>query len=241
MARKISKKKKPLREFRVLSERWEIEDSVFDKFVLMSISKLMKKKLIKSVDFPICRGKEANLYRVTGYNKYLALKIYRIETTRFFKKMEYIDGDPRFSKIKRDRKNLAFSFAKKEYKNLLLCKKLKINCPMPYFCIKNIVLMDYLGVQSQVYPQLCRIEPKKEYLKEILDQIKIMYKNNFVHADLSPYNILVGDKVYIIDFGQGVISDHPNFDKFLERDVLNILSFFGKENDLEKTLKWIKK
>ncbi|MFA5049959.1 MAG: RIO1 family regulatory kinase/ATPase [Candidatus Micrarchaeia archaeon] len=241
MARRISKRKRPLREFYVLSERWKIEDSVFDKFVLLTISKLMKKNLIRSVDFPISRGKEANVYRATdSEGNLLALKIYRIETTQFFKKMKYIEGDPRFSKIKRDRKNLAFIFAKKEFRNLMMCDKIGINCPKAYICIRNVLLMDFLGIESKVYPQLFRAKRELKYLKQILNQIKLMYSNGFVHADLSPYNILVGDKVYLIDFGQGVIKDHPYFERFLERDVLNILSFFGKEKELEKTLNWIK-
>lgn len=242
MARKVSKRKRPSKYDYLLKERWELEDAVFDRYVLITLYRFMKKGLIKSVDFPISRGKEANLYRATAPDGTpLAVKIYRIETTKFFKKMKYIVGDPRFTKVKKDRKNLAFAFAKKEFKNLMLCSKIGINVPKPLACRRNVLLMEFLGKDTEVYPQLYRIKSKKVYLKKILKQVKSMYENNLVHSDLSPYNILIGDKVYIIDLGQGVYKGHPMFEKFLERDVKNVLSYFKKRKDTKKTLGWIKK
>ena len=64
-----------------------------------------------------------------------------------------------------------------------------------------------------------------------------------MHADLSEYNIMMGDVPYLIDFGQGVVLEHPHAKKFLERDLAIILKFFeknGVKRDFEKTLKWIK-
>jgi RIO kinase 1 len=58
-----------------------------------------------------------------------------------------------------------------------------------------------------------------------------------VHADLSEFNILYGDKAYLIDMGQSVTRDHPRALPFLMRDIKNINRFFAQyctvQNDLE--------
>ncbi len=241
MASKVSKRKRPSKDKYLLKEKWKLEDAVFDKYTLITISNLMKKNLIQSVDFPISRGKEANVYRVTSpKGNHYALKIFRIETTRFFKKQKYIIGDPRFTNIKKDRKNLAFIFTQKEFKNLRLAETIGLSAPRPIMYKRNVILMTYLGKDSQVYPQLIRAKTQEGDLEFILDQIKLMYKNKLVHSDLSAYNILVGDKIYLIDFAQGVVEGHPHYEKFLERDVENVLAFFKRKKDLKKTLEWIR-
>jgi len=245
MASKVSRKKRPLKEFYVLKERLKIEDSVFDRNSLIVLSKFMKMGLISTVDFPISRGKEANVYRATKKdNEFLAVKIYRIETTRFFNKMKYIVGDPRFDKVKKSKKNLAFAFAQKEFRNLKLCKSFGIPVPTPIAFRKNIILMEFIGDENGAYDQLRSVKPKnRSLLKKILNYIKIMYSNGLVHSDLSPYNILINNKqtsIYLIDYAQGVVKGHPLFEKFLERDVENILNYFKRKKDKEKILEWIR-
>jgi serine/threonine-protein kinase RIO1 len=55
-------------------------------------------------------------------------------------------------------------------------------------------------------------------------------KAGIIHTDLSAFNILYYDKVYIIDFSQGVTENHPFALQFLERDTNNINEFFKKKN-----------
>jgi len=105
--------------------------------------------------------------------------------------------------------------------------------------------MEFLGEGGLPYATMNMIGPRSEKdLDSILKDMRKMYKAGLVHADLSEYNIMMGKVPYIIDFGQGVVLEHPNSEKFLERDVLNILHYFAKygiKRDLEKTLKWIRK
>jgi serine/threonine-protein kinase RIO1 len=80
-------------------------------------------------------------------------------------------------------------------------------------------------------------------LDSILDDVRKMHRAGLVHADLSEYNVMMGDVPYLIDFGQGVVLRHPHAERFLERDVAIILKYFAKygvRRDLEKTLKWIR-
>jgi serine/threonine-protein kinase RIO1 len=80
-------------------------------------------------------------------------------------------------------------------------------------------------------------------LDSILEDVRKMYRAGLVHADLSEYNVMLGDVPYLIDFGQGVIMRHPRAERFLERDVAIILKYFekrGMKRDVEKTLEWIR-
>ncbi|MBN2477791.1 serine protein kinase RIO [Candidatus Micrarchaeota archaeon] len=241
MARKVSKKKKPSKDDYLLKEREKLEDLVFDKYTLKTLARLLAKNIITKIDCPISTGKEANVYRATKPDgKFVAIKIYRIETTRFFRKICYIEGDPRFVKIKKDRKNLAFAFTKKEFKNLTLCRKYKLNTPKPIFFERNVLVMEFLGEKGIPYPPMYKIDVPGSFLDIILKQVKKMYSHGLVHSDLSAYNILAGKKPYLIDFAQGVVSEHPRFEQFLERDVGNVLHFFRKDDEKEKVLKWIR-
>ncbi len=241
MARKVSTKKKPPREIHQLNERWKIESTAFDRRVLLIIYGLIKRGVIRNMDFPISTGKEANVFRATTpTGKFVAVKIYRVETTRFFNKQEYIIGDPRFERIKKDLKNLAYLFAKKEFRNLMICAKAGVISPMPIICKDNVLVMDFLGEGGLPYSKLSQVPTRETDLEEILEQIRLMYRHGLVHSDLSPYNILAGDKLYLIDFAQGVIEGHPRFEQFLERDVENLLRYFKSDKDPKKVLEWIR-
>ncbi len=244
MARKPSRRKKPEKEDYQLKEREKTESLVFDKRTLLNLSKLMKKGLIESVDYPISTGKEANVFRATNSEgKYVAVKIYKIETAHFFRRSSYLEGDPRFSKIKQNDWEIVKAFAKKEYKNLLICREAGVHAPAPYYLVDNIVVMEFLGKGELPYPVMEQVGPRGESdLEFILNDIKKLHQAGLVHADLSEYNILQGEYPYLIDFGQGVVHGHPNSRKFLERDVQVILKYFGKNGitrDLKKTLEWI--
>ena len=85
MAQKVSKKKKPDRYHYLLKEREKIEDCAIDKYVLLIISNLRRKKIFYTLDYPISTGKEANIYRATTHDgDFVVVKIFRLDTTHFF-------------------------------------------------------------------------------------------------------------------------------------------------------------
>lgn len=246
MARRVSKRKRPSKDDFQIKERLKVESEVFDKTSLVDLSKLMKKGVIQTVDYPVSTGKEANVFRATAADgSFLAVKIYKIETSHFFRRSEYLEGDPRFRRFKSSEKEIVKAFARKEFKNLEICEKAGVNAPKPYFLKNNILVMEFLGEGELPYPTMEMLEPEspEKALKSILDDIRKMYRAGLVHADLSEYNILNGKKPYMIDFSEGVVLGHPHSAKYLERDVRNILKFFAKfgvKKDLEKTMEWIK-
>jgi RIO kinase 1 len=237
--------KRPDRDHFLLKERFKLESEVFDKQTLMLLSSMMSKGTINNVDYPISTGKEANVFRATTPSgSLLAVKIYKIETTHFMNRKEYMFGDPRFKKFRRNERDLVNAFAQKEFKNLQICEKAGVHSPRPLLQVKNILVMEFLGEEGLPYTPLNTLGPESmTQLKSILKDMKKMYEAGLVHADLSEYNILVGPVPYLIDFGQGVILAHPNADKYLERDVYNIVAYFAKfgfKMEVDAALKYVK-
>jgi len=239
--------KKPLKEDYQLKERFKTESEVFDRQTLLVLSKLIKKGIIDVVDYPISTGKEANVFRaMTSDETYVAVKIYKKETSHFFRREEYLDGDPRFANIKHNESEIVKAFARKEFKNLEICEKQGIHAPKPYYLIDNVLVMEFLGQGELPYPTMNMVGPihGETDLKNILNDMKKMYHADLVHADISEYNIMIGELPYLIDFGQGVVRAHPNSEKFLERDVLNIVKYFGRngvKREINDVLEWIRK
>ncbi len=246
MASRVSKRKGPTKEEYQLKERFKIESEVFDKFTLLILSKLIKKGIVESVDYPISTGKEANVFRATNPNGgNIAIKIYKIDTAPFFRKSGYLEGDPRFNKVKMSDRGIVNAFASKEYKNLEICERAGVNSPRPLYIDSHVLVMSFLGEEGLPYPTMEAAGPLhgEADLDSILVDIKKMYTANLVHADLSEYNIMMGPVPYLIDFGQGVILSHPNAENYLERDVAIILKYFdrrGMKRDFEKTIEWIR-
>lgn len=239
--------KKKLKEDYQLKERFKTESEVFDREALLDLSKLMKKGILQSVDYPVSTGKEANVFRaMTPEGTFVAVKIYKNETAPFFRKIEYLEGDPRFEKIKRNDRDIVRAFARKEFKNLEICQEIGVHAPKPYYLINRVLVMSFLGEGELPYPTMNMVGPLhgESDLDSIIEDVRKMYKRGLVHADLSEYNIMMGDVPHLIDFGQGVILRHPNAERFLERDVSIILKYFGRNGvhrDLKETLEKIRK
>jgi RIO kinase 1 len=105
--------------------------------------------------------------------------------------------------------------------------------------------MSFIGENGLPYVSMNLSQDANENdLDSLLTDIRKMYKAGLVHADISEYNVLMSDPPTLIDLGQGVVLSHPRAKEFLERDVRNILAFFGKlgiKRDLAKMLEWIRK
>jgi len=210
-------------------------DEVFDKYTLSIIEKLISDRIIDIIDFPISTGKEGNVFRaVTPDKKNIVVKIYRISTSTFKHISQYIMGDPRFKSIHKTRKDIMYAWTQKEFKNLERLQKIGVKSPKPILFRKNVLLMEYIGDESQPAPLLkdVKLEDPEEHFKTIVSYISKMYKKaDLVHGDISAFNILYHkNKCYLIDLGQGVLTEHPNALEFLKRDIKNVVSYFNKYN-----------
>ena len=220
-------------------------EEVFDTLTLQALYKLISKRIIDILYGVVDTGKESRVYWAKSpQGEDLAVKIF-LTSTREFKRtvLQYIDGDPRFKKIKRDTRHLVYAWALKEFKNLERAYEAGVSVPKPIAVHKNIIVMTFIGEDGVPAPLLkdAEVSDYEEMFWRIVENIKALYcKAKIVHADLSEYNIMVwrGDPVFF-DFGQAVLTSHPNADFFLERDVKNIVSFFkrrGVDVEVESVL-----
>jgi RIO kinase 1 len=247
MARRLGRKKRPLREVHTLKEQLKIDSGIFDDQTMIYLSKFYNKGVIGRMGFIIARGKEAEVYvaeagpaeSVKGA-KYVIAKFFRVETSSFLNMTDYVIGDPRFQKVGRNKHAIVSTWCKKEYGNLEIAKYAGVNAPAPYMFNGTILAMEFIGDDEGVpAPQLrdVLLENPEEVLDVVLGQVRKLYLRELVHADLSEYNILMKEgKPYFIDFGQAVVLRHPNSMAFLHRDVGNVLRYFAKRYGIDRNL-----
>jgi len=229
--------KKLDRELQVLIDRVGVDrktlDEVFDKSTLHSLGKLISDRVIDILDFPISTGKEGNVFRgVTPEKTYVAVKIYRTSTSTFKHISGYIIGDPRFASLHKNRRDIVYAWARKEFKNLQRLYKADVRAPKPITSINNVLVMEYIGDAERPAPMLkdVLVKSPKELFDTLIDFILRMYKKaGLVHSDMSAFNVLIHkNKPYLIDLGQGVLLEHPQAHEFLRRDIHNMVSYFKK-------------
>jgi RIO kinase 1 len=150
---------------------------------------------------------------------------------------EYIFGDKRFDLRKVSKKDLISIWAEKEFRNLQRAYEAGVNVPKPIVHFRNILIMEFLGEDELPSPTLFEIGKRlpevadcEELFGEIVENLRLLYaKAELIHSDLSEYNIVLHkEKPYFIDMAQAVLVDHPNSRIYLERDLKNLIRFFGK-------------
>jgi RIO kinase 1 len=237
MALRQSKKKRPRREDKMDKNLWPLEEGVFDRTSLISLTKFMKKGVFKSIDYCIAEGKEANVYRgTTTEGGFVAIKMYRLRSPSFVHMQQYMEGDRRFANT-RNGVDLIHAWTQKEYKNLSIMHDLGCRVPDPIAFKVNILAMEFLGVDGVPYSQLSDVgseDPNGDY-DLLLSDLNTMREGGLVHADVSEYNILMTDKgPYLIDCGQAVLVTHPRAEEFYKRDLANLWKYFSKYPDFDR-------
>lgn len=216
------------------SEELEALEEVFDRSTLMVVYDFMNHGFIDEIHGVVSAGKESRVYWAkNSEGKELAIKIYLTGSSEFRKGMvQYIEGDPRFSGVKRDTRSLIFTWARKEFKNLEQAVRAKVRVPRPIIVRNNVLIMDFIGKDGVSAPTLKeRIPSNLERIYEALlvELEKLYRKAALVHGDLSEYNIMVWRaKPVIFDVSQAVSISHPMSNFLLKRDVENLNRFFSK-------------
>ena len=220
----------------------KIYEEVLDLRTLKALYKLSAKGYIKALGGVISTGKEANVFYADGRDEEgneipIAVKIYRIETSEFYKMDEYLFGDKRFDLRRISKKELIYVWTEKEFRNLVRAYEAGVNVPKPIKHFKNIILMRFIGEDEKPAPTLADLGNElkelvdvEELFEQVVENMKKLYsKAELVHADLSEYNIMLfEDRPWFIDMGQSVLIDHPMAMSYLERDIRNVLRFFRK-------------
>ena len=215
----------------IWKEEFKTLNDVFDLFTERNLFKLISQGYFDGLESPISIGKEANIFTArTKDNTRIIVKIYRLSVCDFNKMYDYIRLDPRLQGIKRSRREVVFAWAQREYRNLLKAREFGINVPTPIVVLKNILVMECIGGEN--IAQRLKDNPPKDpkfFFAGLLKNLKLLYKNGFVHGDLSPFNILNNNEVpVIIDWSQGTTFDNPNAQEYLKRDIMHVCNFFRK-------------
>ena len=231
-------------------EEFRVTEAVLDRPTLEGLYRLIQKKVIDKIMGTIKAGKEAHIFWATSpEGKELAVKIYYTSTAEFRRGMlKYIEGDPRFKRIRRDPRGLIYTWTQKEFNNLQLAEEAEVNSPRPIDFLRNILVMSFIGIDGVPAPVLkeIKIEDPSNFYMLLLNELRRLYqKAGLVHGDLSEYNIMVlENKPVIFDLSQAMLTIHPIAPQLLSRDLGNINYYFKRQGveirATEKVEEWIK-
>ncbi len=204
--------------------------------------------LINEILYTVKSGKEATVYccqanPALGVDL-VAAKIYRSRNNRGFKNdaiyqegRVITEGHVRRAVQNKSRfgREVQFSmWVNYEYEALQTLYKAGADIPKPFARTEHAILMEYQGDREQAAPALqsvdlpgYRVVPVFERL---LNNIELLLAHNYIHGDLSAYNILYWqDKATIIDFPQAVDARfNPNALALLTRDIENVCHYVAR-------------
>ncbi|WP_257299576.1 serine/threonine-protein kinase RIO2 [Haloarchaeobius sp. FL176] len=170
-------------------------------------------------------GKESDVYEVQSYRP-MALKYHREGFTNFrevMKERDYTSDREHVSWLYTARKA-----AEREYERLEALYP-DVSVPRPIDHNRHAIVMEKMeGVE------LSRAKLDDAQVVGVLDlvlaEVTEAYRQGFVHADMSEYNVFVDESgVTVFDWPQAVESDHENAAEFLARDVRNIVGYFTRK------------
>jgi RIO kinase 1 len=210
---------------------------------------LFDEGLITDVEMQLKSGKEATVYLcranpVTTDSLQLVAKVFRPRRTRSFKDdAAYKSGRvitnarTRRAVHKKTRFGQEFEDAwwiNREHETLEQLHAVGADVPRPVRGSAFGILMEYIGDEDGPAPQLRDVDLSTGVARELFDRImwnvELLLRNNLVHADLSPFNILYRDgRATIIDFPQAVDArTNRNSYELLRRDVENVTGHFAR-------------
>jgi RIO kinase 1 len=210
---------------------------------------LFDEGLITDVEMQLKSGKEASVYLcranpATTGSDLLVAKVFRPRRTRSFKEdARYKSGRvitnarSRRAVHKKTRFGQEFEDAwwiNREHETLELLHSMGADVPRPVRGSAFGILMEYIGDEEAPAPQLrdVRLRPGEaaEVFDRIMGNVELFLRNDLVHADLSPFNILYREgKATIIDLPQAVDArTNRNSYELLRRDVENVTRHFSK-------------
>ena len=214
------------------SETYKIMERVFDSSTLLTLYHLINRGVLDFFYGVVSAGKEANIFcTLDKQGNYVAVKIYRIATSNFKNMYRYLSSDPRFRRVPRERRDLIYTWASREFKNLQRAHGAGVPVPRPIDCEKNVLAMEFIGEEGISYPRMKDTPPRapKRTFQKLFDAVKVLYqKAELVHSDLSEYNVLLTPDPVLIDFSMATPRANPMSDELLMRDIRNLSRYFHK-------------
>ena len=202
--------------------------------------------LINDVIYRLKSGKEATVFCCQGgpavESELVGAKIYR--PNRSFKNdaiyqegRVVLDARARRAVAKKSRFGKAVKSEQwigHEYDILQTLYEAGADVPRPIKQEGNAILMEYFGDEEGPAPMLrdVRLTPEEapHLFKQLVDNVQTLLACNYIHGDLSPYNILYWqDALVIIDFPQAIDArQNRHARELLFRDLENVYRYFAR-------------
>ena len=203
----------------------------------IAINALVKTNVIDAFGKPLGVGKESDVYdALTPTGIQVAVKFHRLGRTSFKqtkRKRGYVTKYT-YTPTWHQQSIMA---AKKEHKALKILYPRGVAVPKPIAQNAHTLVMSMIeGAELYHYQELLNPQAVQ---KEVLANVRKAYWDaHIVHADLSPYNIILqpSEHILIIDWPQYVTTEHPNIQQLLKRDLQNVLRYFQRKHELKTNL-----
>ena len=226
------------------------------EWLASSLGSFYKANHIVDVLTHVKGGKEASVYCCKAHPDFgvelLAAKVYRPRRLRNLRNdAMYREGRPILTSdgraVKKSDHRILRAIGKKtdfgvqaahtswlmyEFTTLQALHEAGASVPRPYLSSENAILMDYAGDLNNPAPALSQItlppDEAEALFAETLRNIRLLWEADFIHGDLSAYNILYWKgKITLIDFPQ-VTHRHnnPHAHFILKRDIQRVCDYF---------------
>ncbi|MEM7801478.1 MAG: RIO1 family regulatory kinase/ATPase [Chloroflexota bacterium] len=225
------------------------------QWVIKSLGGFYRDQIITDVLSIVKKGKEANVYCCKANEKtgldYIAAKLYRPRMFRHLRndaayKAGRFARDEAGKTIKGSREKRAMgsktNFGQKldfaawighEHRVHQQLFQAQADVPQPLSYRENVILMEFIGEEAQAARTLIdstiTVSEAPALFSQIMENVELMLRMNYIHGDLSAYNILYNrGAIKIIDFPQMVDArTNPNALKFLARDIDRVYTYFA--------------
>ena len=163
----------------------KVVNEVLDKITILQLHDLINSKIISYVNGVVKAGKESVVFWAKDFDDNdLALKIYLVTTSNFKRRSQYVMGDPRFTNVKKGTKNIVYLWARKEFQNISKCYDCGISVVKPRHVSKNILIMDFEGIDGKPEQTLLESETDENDYRQSISLITDLYqKAKLVHGD----------------------------------------------------------
>jgi len=197
----------------------------FAGYDVLALRAFAERDSVEGFGAPLGVGKESDVYEVQSFRP-MALKFHREGYTQFrevHRGRDYTSEKEHTSWLYTARKA-----AEREYDALETLYP-AVNVPRPVDQNRHAIVMEKIdGTELSK----AKLEPSQAsgVLDLILREVAAAYREGYVHADVSEYNVFVNeDGVVLFDWPQATPTDHENARELLDRDVENIVAYFQQK------------
>jgi len=219
-----------------------------DSADIAALEEFVEEGMIGAVLGVVKSGKEATVYRCTGGpqldRELVAAKVYHDAGHRTFNQSsQYEQGRWVGSRTVRAaiaaKKELGRQYqgalwVDHEFETLSNLGYAGADVPEVFACTERAILMEFIGDDDGAAPLLQHADISDAQAAPLFDRvlwnIELWTRENIVHGDLSPFNILYRDgRLFVIDFPQAVDPrSNTSARTLLERDIDRVTTFFAR-------------